>query len=41
MQNIFNLFKYNELIQTQMLLAQQAAFNLNSPAYFPPKNIEN
>jgi len=42
MQNIFNLIKYNELIQNQILLAQQgAAFNINSPAFFPARNIEN
>jgi len=40
MQNIFNLIKYNELIHTQILLAQQGAFNINSPAFFPPKNLE-
>jgi len=40
MQNIFNLIKYNELIHNQILLAQQGAFNINSPAYFPPKNAE-
>jgi len=40
MQNIFNLIKYNELIQNQMLLAQQGAFNLHSPAFFPAK-IDN
>jgi len=41
MQNIFNLLKYNELIHTQILLAQQGALNMNSPAFYPPKTIEN
>jgi len=41
MQNIFNLIKYNELIQNQILLAQQGTtFNINSPAFFPTR-IDN
>jgi len=40
MHNIFNLIKYNELIQNQILLAQQGAFNVNSPAFFPTR-IDN
>jgi len=37
MQNIYNLIKYNELIQNQILLAQQSAFNINSPAFYPAR----
>jgi len=40
MQNIFNLVKYNELIQNQILLAQQSAINIASPAFYPAK-IDN
>jgi len=37
MQNIFNLIKYNELIQNQILLAQKGAININSPSFFPTR----